>query len=100
MMKHLLLYISLLVSSNTFVVASEIDGDYDCQGMGLKISQNEVILGKLEFNLCPKQGVVYWFTRKECNVSGVYDSYEFDEVTHRLSARGYEGVEWQCRKHR
>ncbi len=80
---------------NTSVIAGETDGEYDCDGTGLRIVGDIVQLGETTYKLCRTEGVVYKFARKDCKTGAEF--YSFDEVTHRLIAL-YAVGKWQCKK--
>ena len=98
-MKHLLLCISLVFCSNAFAVDGNIDGDYNCEGQGLKISGNKAWAGILEYSLCGTRGVKKILGWQGCAPQDWH--FEFDVLTYRLTwiaADKNKNDYWDCKK--
>lgn len=77
--------------------ASAIDGEYDCDGKGLRIVAKEVDFHSFSMKACGKQGVIHFF-KDNCEREVAYVFF-FDSVTLKLTkyVGSYEET-YQCRK--
>lgn len=96
--------IHLLVVAGSMAVLSTpsfADADYDCSGVGLRLTSDSAMLGDIVLKQCLKKGV--WRTYAEdCSPNAKTAKLVFDEVTLRaqfVSSDGEERV-LRCRRSR
>jgi hypothetical protein len=73
----------IILSLPFFLTACFDDGKtYDCNGMGLKITNSKATFGPIEFNLCRKEGLFNYY---KVNCKSNDSEATFDTVTHYFS---------------
>jgi hypothetical protein len=65
-------------------VALAFEGDYNCEGTGLRIGKNQAMYGMIEVKFCEKNGVQLLYASK-CEGKDSTFMILFDEITHRMN---------------
>ena len=96
-MKKLVFATLVLCGSTVFATSSQIDGDYDCDGKGMRIVGDTVDFYLFSMKSCRRKGVVYFF-RESCEGESVY-VFAFDSVTFKLTQFvGSHEEKYHCKK--
>ena len=77
-----------------FLTACFDNGEtYDCEGMGLKITNSKATFGPIVLNLCKKEGLFNIY-KEDCKSKDAGE-FSFDTVTHHFS---YTTQDIKCKK--